>query len=97
MQGKVARLEQEGLMRKEVEQEFEAVSRRLALEQELGQKIEVLERVLNQLRGQEKENRREEGGGRREEGGLSRQELEAALLASRPTSCRRRRNHRSLK
>ena len=90
MQGKVARLEQEGLMRKEVEQEFEAVSRRLALEQELGQKIEVLERVLNQLRGQEKENRREEGG-------LSRQELEAALLASRPTSCRRRRNHRSLK
>ena len=90
LQGKVARLEQEGLMRKEVEQEFEAVSRRLALEQELGQKIEVLERVLNQLRGQEKENRREEGG-------LSRQELEAALLASRPTSCRRRRNHRSLK
>ena len=72
LQGKVARLEQEGLMRKEVEQEFEAVSRRLALEQELGQKIEVLERVLNQLRGQEKENRREEGG-------LSRQELEAAL------------------
>ena len=94
LQGKVVRLEQEGLMMKGVEQEFEAVPRRLAQEQELGQglgqKIEVLERVLSQLCGQEKENRREEGG-------LSRQELEAALLASRPTSCRRRRNHRSLK
>ena len=87
LQGKVARLEQEGLMRKGVEQEFEAVSRRLAQEQEPGQKIKVLERVLSQLSGQEKENRREEGG-------LSRQELEAALLASRPTSRRRRRNHR---
>ena len=39
LQGKVARLEQEGLMRKGVEQEFEAVSRRLAQEQGLGQKI----------------------------------------------------------
>ena len=39
LQGKVARLEQEGLMRNGVEEEFEAVSRRLAQEQGLGQKI----------------------------------------------------------
>ena len=83
LQGNVVRLEQEGLMMKGVEQEFEAVPRRLAQEQELGQglgqKIEVLERVLSQLSGQEKENRREEGG-------LSRQELEAGLTPPQPST-----------